>query len=143
MNPSRISPELREQVAAAARYRCGYCLTSRHVVGPFLEIDHIVPVSHGGRSDEENLWLACPLCNSHKADRVVALDPVSGEAVSLFNPRRERWSDHFAWVDGNTTVVGKTAIGRATAAALQVNEPDIVAARRLWVLAGWHPPKDD
>jgi len=32
------------------------------------------------------------------------------------------------------------AAGRATVAALNLNNPYIVPARRLWVLAGWHSP---
>ena len=26
-------------------------------------VEHIIPVAAGGASNEENLWLACPLCN--------------------------------------------------------------------------------
>jgi hypothetical protein len=33
-----------------------------------------------------------------------------------------------------------TATGRATIAALRLNNPETVAARSLWVQAGWHPP---
>jgi hypothetical protein len=138
----RISAQLRERVSRTARFSCGYCLTSQRVVGPLLEIDHILPASQGGTSKERNLWLACPLCNSYKADRVASLDPVTNVVVSLFNPREDRWSDHFEWTDGGTVIVGRTPVGRATALALNVNEPDVVAARRLWVTAGWHPPHD-
>jgi hypothetical protein len=37
---------------------------------------------------------------------------------------------------------GKTPQGRATVVALQMKHQDIVAARRLWVIAGWHPPTE-
>jgi hypothetical protein len=137
-----ISARTRERVARAALYRCGYCLTSQRVIGPLLEIDHIVPEAHGGTSHERNLWLACPLCNSHKADRVQALDPATGVPVRFFNPRGDRWSDHFEWAEGGAVIVGTTAIGRTTVAALQMNDPELVAARRLWIIAGWHPPRD-
>lgn len=53
MSTSRISPLLRQRVAEAARYRCGYCLTSQHIIGPLLEIDHYIPESRGGTSDEK------------------------------------------------------------------------------------------
>jgi hypothetical protein len=36
------------------------------------EIDHVVPVSHGGTSDPENLVAACYVCNHDKSDRSVA-----------------------------------------------------------------------
>ena len=62
MAKAYIAPLLRSRVADAAKQRCGYCRTSRQVIGPLLEIDHIVPESLGGSSEEDNLWLACPLC---------------------------------------------------------------------------------
>jgi 5-methylcytosine-specific restriction endonuclease McrA len=81
MSPRNISAALRQRVAEAARFRCGYCLTAQRIIGPLLEIDHFIPESRGGSSDEENLWLACPMCNSHKADRQEALDPESRAMV--------------------------------------------------------------
>ena len=35
---------------------------------------HIVPVAAGGDSAEENLWLACPLCNGYKSVQTHATD---------------------------------------------------------------------
>lgn len=32
-----------------------------------IEFDHIIPVSRGGPSEEQNLRVACPPCNRHKA----------------------------------------------------------------------------
>ena len=142
MSPSRIPLALRQRVAIAARFRCGYCLASQRIIGPLMEIDHYIPESRGGSSDEENLWLACPMCNGHKSDRVDAVDPVTEQAVPLFNPRRERWDAHFEWIDGGAVIRGRTSTGRATVLALQMNHPETVAARRLWVVAGWHPPAD-
>jgi hypothetical protein len=137
-----IPPSVRERVAQAAHYRCGYCLTSQRVIGPLLEIDHLLPEARGGTSHESNLWLACPLCNGHKADRIDARDPSSGEIVPLFNPRRDRWADHFEWNEGGAVIRGKTSRGRGTVDALHLNDEALVAARRLWVLVGWHPPTD-
>lgn len=77
MSRTRIAAELRQQVMTAGRFRCGYCLTSQQIVGPLLELDHYVPESQGGLSTEDNLCVACPMCNSHKADRVRAIDPES------------------------------------------------------------------
>lgn len=140
MRAARVSAALRRRVAEAAHFRCGYCLTSQHVIGPLLEIDHIVPESRGGTHDEDNLILACPMCNSHKADRVEALDPETQISVSLFNPRRQQWRQHFEWSEGGTVIRGRTATGRATVTALVMNHPDMVLARAIWVSAGWHPP---
>src|SRR5437764_1015296 len=42
MSPAYISAALRQRVAETARFRCGYCLTSQRIIGPLLEIDHII-----------------------------------------------------------------------------------------------------
>ena len=138
----RISATLRRRLERAAHFRCGYCHTSQRVVGPLLEIDHIVPESRGGTSNEDNLFLACPMCNSHKADRQEAIDPESKAIVPLFNPRKDQWEEHFEWIEEGAIIRGKAPRGRATVTALNMNHPDLVAARRLWITAGWHPPKD-
>lgn len=142
MSGAYVPRALRERVAAAARYRCGYCLTAEKVCGARMVIDHIIPESRGGPTVEENLWLACALCNVYKGDQIVAVDSVSGEAVRLFDPRHQRWAEHFAWTGAGDEIVGLTATGRATVAALRLNRPELVAARRAWVAVGWHPPKD-
>jgi hypothetical protein len=142
MRPRTISVASRQRVAEAARFHCGYCLTAQRIVRPLLGIDHIIPEARGGTSDEENLWLACPMCNSHKADRQKARDPESQAVIPLFNPRAERWEAHREWIEAGTIIQGKTPKGRATVVALQMNHPDIVSARRLWVMAGWHPPTE-
>jgi hypothetical protein len=143
MSAARLSVEIRRRVAEASRFRCGYCLASQRVVGPFLEIDHIIPEARGGTDDEDNLVLACPMCNGHKADRVEAIDPDTRTKAPLFNPNRHRWREHFEWIEDGSVIRGRTPTGRATVAALVMNHPDIVAARALWVAAGWHPPTDD
>lgn len=142
MSSGRLPPEVRRRVAKVSNYRCGYCLTSQRVVGPLLKIDHIIPEARGGSVDESNLWLACPLCNGAKADRLHGVDPSTGETIRLFNPRTDDWAEHFEWQFGGTVIAGLTAIGRSTVHALKLNRPDVVAARELWVLAGWHPPRE-
>ena len=106
-----------------------------------MELDHLVPQSRGGRSERQNLWLACSQCNDFKSDRVRARDSETGRIVRLFNPRRDDWTEHFRWVDGGLIVEGLTPIGRATVAALKLNQRVRVIARRVWVAAGWHPPR--
>jgi hypothetical protein len=142
MSSQYISATLRQRVAETARFRCGYCLTSQRIIGPLLEIEHIIPEALGGSSEEDNLFLACPMCNSHKSNRINAVDPENLMTVPLFNPRTDSWGEHFEWIDEGTVIHGKTPKGRATVAALNMNHPDVIAARRLWVMAGWHPPID-
>ncbi len=105
-----------------------------------MAVDHLFPASLGGPTEEDNLWLACGLCNDHKGSRVTATDPQSGETVRLFNPRHDAWEEHFEWIQRGLRVVGRTTVGRATVNALHLNRPSLVTARRAWVAVGWHPP---
>jgi hypothetical protein len=62
--------------------------------------------------------------------------------VRLFDPCHQVWSEHFCWTPEGDRIIGLTSTGRATVAALNMNRPVLVSARRLWVSVGWHPPKD-
>lgn len=137
-----INDALREQIRAEARNRCGYCLSLQKYVLGKLEIDHIIPQAKGGTDDPDNLWLACRLCNGYKGVQTTALDPKTGNNTQLFNPRQQKWSRHFQWSSNGTQIEGKTAIGRATVNALQLNNFIAVTVREQWVQAGWHPPSN-
>lgn len=136
---SQISEEVRSKVREQASDRCGYCLSLQKYVLGILEIEHIIPKAAGGTDDEENLWLACRLCNSYKGVQTQGQDSVSNRKVKLFNPRQQKWSRHFVWVNDGTHITGLTACGRATVLALQLNNPYAVTVRQAWISAGWHP----
>ncbi len=142
MTSAYIPSSLRQRISKQARYRCGYCLSQEAIVGAPMEIEHIFPRSLGGHTAEDNLWLACSLCNEYKGTRTTAEDPESGQTVLLFNPRHDSWNEHFAWVDSGARMIGKTAVGRATVRVLRLNRRSLVRSRRYWVSAGWHPPRD-
>jgi len=125
-----------------ARDRCGYCLCAQRYVFAPLEIDHILPQAQGGTDVEENLWLACRMCNGFKGAQSHARDPLTEEIVPLFNPRRQKWTDHFVWSEDGTQIIGRTKVGRATVIALRLNNLIAVMVRREWIAAGWHPPRD-
>ena len=101
-----------------------------------------MPRSTGGQTLESNLALSCQGCNNHKAIKTVARDPLTGLLTGLFNPRLERWGEHFAWNDDYTTVEGITTTGRATVAALRLNREALVNLRRVLFAAGEHPPAE-
>lgn len=108
-----------------------------------LEFEHLYPEALGGLTVRENLWLACPRCNSFKGDRIDVIDPDTGEPVRLFNPRTQIWLEHFTWLADGVRIAGRTPTGRATAEALHLNNRFIIVARRFWVEAGrWPPPED-
>lgn len=142
MSQTYISVKLRRLVAEEARYRCGYCLTLQRIIGRPMVLDHLIPEAQGGLTTRENLWLACRRCNEFKGAQTQAVDPLTGQTAPLFNPRQQSWSVHFVWSAEGIEIIGLTATGRATVVALRLNNPEIIAARSLWVQAGWHPPAD-
>jgi hypothetical protein len=139
---ARIPRRLRERVAQAAGYCCGYCRTPERITGYRMTLDHIVPEARGGKTVEDNLWLACVACNEFKGTQMQAREPATGRRVRLFNPRRQRWKEHFRWSEEGIEIIGLTPRGRATVAALHLNRPEVVGARWLWVQAGWWPPEN-
>lgn len=137
-----LSEALRTQVRLAAANRCGYCLTHQSYVPWTLEIEHIIPRALGGSNAEDNLWLACRSCNLFKGRQIHGTDPVTGRRVRLFNPRQQWWRRHFRWSQDGVFIIGRTATGRATVGALNLNSMVAITVRRNWVAAGWHPPTE-
>jgi hypothetical protein len=137
-----ITEAVLARVREQARNRCGYCQVEGQYVYATMEIDHIFPKAHGGTDEEENLWLACPWCNAFKRSQTHGIDPISGERVELFNPRRQKWKEHFTWAEDRASILGLTPCGRATAGAVQLNFELALALRRQFVTVGWYPPKD-
>lgn len=127
---------IREMVRIRAEGRCEYCLTAEINMGQSLHIEHIHP---DGGETPDNLCLACPNCNLSKAAATTAVDPQTNTKVPLFNPREQRWTDHFSWRENFSHISGITPVGRATVLRLKMNRPRIVLARQRWVQAGLHP----
>lgn len=111
----------RAHVRSRAGDRCEYC-RSHQDDEPFFrfQVEHVVARQHGGSDDASNLALACPHCNLHKGPNLAGLDPFDGALTPLFNPRQQRWEDHFA--PRGPLVMGRTAIGRATVRVLNMND---------------------
>lgn len=138
---SDIPESTRQRVRDRAGQRCEYCLSHQDFVMGRLQIDHVQPVAKGGLDTEDNLCLACELCNQHKWVKTQGPDPETGQHHALFNPRRQSWAEHFAWRSDGVEILGLTACGRATVTALNLNDSLAVTVRQNWVRAGWHPPK--
>src|SRR5437763_11140153 len=118
---TRLSAAVRRAVRLRAHERCEYCQSSSFVTGEELTIDHIIPSARGGADDLDNLCACCFWCNSYKSAVVEATDPHTGDAVPLFDPRRDHWRDHFQWSPSGTRILGRTSVGRATIRALHLN----------------------
>lgn len=141
MSSDRVSPALRQRVIDRAQGCCEYCFAQRRFSsGPF-SVEHIIPRSRGGTSELGNLALACQGCNNCKYSHLTGVDPVSGVEAALYNPRTDQWSEHFAWNEKFTEIMGLTARGRAAVVRLRLNRPELVTLRTILVGAGMHPPE--
>jgi hypothetical protein len=110
----------RDAVRRRARHRCEYCLLRQEHSEIVHHIEHIVAKQHGGRDELDNLALACRRCNLQKGPNLSGIDPVNGNAVALFHPRRDRWIEHFRF--HGTSIEGLTPTGRATVFVLAMND---------------------
>jgi hypothetical protein len=133
-----VSAAIARLVHDRAGERCEYCRTHQSLQVASFHVEHIIPSSAGGDPDSKNLALACPTCNLHKVSRTSATDPETQEVVPLFHPRIHVWDDHFRW--SGYEIVARTAIGRATIAALHLNHPRRVNVRIAEQAFGLFPP---
>ncbi len=137
---SKIPEKLKIKIRRQAKNRCGYCLLPQSLNPNLLEIEHLLATANGGTDAEENLWLACRLCNGYKGVQTEAIDDETNQIVLLFNPRTQNWNEHFEWNDEK--IVGQTPCGRVTVKALKLNNEIILPVRKKWIFAGWFPPVD-
>jgi hypothetical protein len=119
-------------VARRARHRCEYCHAPEVIATYPFEVEHIRPRAAGGGDEPDNLALACRYCNLAKGTQLGRLDRRTRRIVPLFDPRRQRWEDHFRWSRSYRSILGRTDVGRATVDALQMNAPFRRAARVYW-----------
>jgi len=96
---ARVPRSMRRAVAGRARGHCEYCRAPDTFSSDLFEVEHIHPRSPGGPTALENLAWAGGGCNLFKANRTEAIDPQSGNAVQLYNPRTDAWDDHFEWTN--------------------------------------------
>lgn len=103
-----VSNSIREIVGERAKYLCEYCHSPEFVNTDRFTVDHLIPQSLGGSDELENLALSCRRCNERRYNFTSGIDPKTQEEVSLFNPRKQQWSEHFIWTLDGTKIVGIT-----------------------------------
>lgn len=140
---NKLSEMIRAQVRQRAKFLCEFCHACEQWQYVKFTVDHSMPLSLGGDDDLENLTLACFHCNRRKTNRIMAVDPASGMEVPLFNPRQDRWIDHFIWSKDARSMAGLTAIGRATVIALDLNRDRVMVIRGADWEVDRHPPVGD
>ena len=126
---------LRPRIRARAQGRCEYCHLPEEADFAQYEIDHVIAEQHGGQTALENLAYACFDCNKRKGPNIASVDPHTSVRTWLFNPRTDRWDEHFR-LNEDGTITGLTAEGRATARLLVLNAPDRVQDRADLIEAG-------
>lgn len=143
MPRSRISDDIQAQVRQRANHLCEYCHASEQWQYVRFTVDHCIPLNRGGTDKLDNLALACFHCNRRKWMHVTGIDPESGIEVALFNPRCDRWQDHFIWSNDGLYINGLTPTGRATIATLELNRERVLAIREADREVDRHPPQGD
>ena len=106
---------------------CEYCVIAEEDTWFGCEVDHIISEKHGGKTEPENLALACVTCNRAKGSDIASVTE-EGALVGLFHPRRHEWAEHLG--REGERIIGRTAIGRATVRLLKLNAPERQAERQ-------------
>ena len=135
-----ITKKQKEAIFERAGGCCEYCLSLPSFSSQPFSIEHIHHQHLGGGSDLDNLALSCKGCNWHNGTRTEWRDPATRNIVPLYNPRQQRWDDHFSWEDDFSIVIGITPTGRATIEVLHLNREGVVNLRRALRQIGVHPP---
>jgi hypothetical protein len=133
---SYVSAGLRREVATRADGVCEYCLIHERDTYLGCHVDHVVSEKHGGATGSGNLAYACTCCNRAKGSDVGSI-AASGAFTRFFNPRADRWRDHFEL--RGVIIEPQTPIGEVTAKVLGFNELERVMERRLLQRLGRYP----
>jgi len=123
-----IDRDTRNLVRERAKFSCEFCgLAESYSPVAKLQIEHIRPKKHGGTDNAENLALACIDCNLRKGSNLTGIDPQTDAITELFNPRIQKWNDHFAWQ--GLRIDGLTDVGRTTVEVMGLNTDDRLQVR--------------
>ncbi len=137
MSTTYVNAELRHLVAARAQGLCEYCLIAEEDTVLGCQVDHVISEKHGGLTNEENLAAACVFCNQAKGSDIGSIACETGALVRFFNPRTDRWSEHFFLKDYRIEPL--TEIGDVTARILQFNNVERLLERQALALVQRYP----
>lgn len=84
-----ITKEIWNAIVAKHNGCCAYC----KVETPYLELDHVVPLSRGGKHAVENIVPACRACNTSKNNRTLDewTPPTEPQIILRCRARRGAW----------------------------------------------------
>jgi hypothetical protein len=135
-----IPKEKRLLVKNRANNYCEYCFSKEEFSPSSFAIEHIIPIAKNGTDDSDNLAYSCQGCNNFKYINTTSIDSLTGEVVPLFNPRSDKWIEHFKWSKDTLTLIGLSPRARATIDLLKLNRQSVVNLRRAIKSINEHPP---
>jgi hypothetical protein len=94
----QLPKQIRFEVFKRDKFTCQYCGRSAPEV--ILEVDHIKPVSKGGKNDILNLITACRDCNRGKTNKEISDDSavkIQKQQLDLMQERREQLEMMLKW----------------------------------------------
>jgi hypothetical protein len=94
---------------------------------------------HGGPTQAPNLALACLFCNRNKGSDIASLVTSTNRLVRFFNPRTDRWNEHFRLGRDGISIVPLTEIGEATLRILGINDGERLLERDTLREVGRYP----
>jgi len=125
-----VVESIRLFVAKRAGYCCEYCKIEEEISLYSFQIDHIISLKHGGKTEPENLAYSCFLCNNSKGSDVGTVLQPEMIFTRLFNPRIDIWSEHFVYEDCNFYAI--TLVREATIKVLKLNDIDRIIERSYY-----------
>lgn len=96
-----LSKKVRFEVFKRDGFKCQYC--GACAPETILEVDHIEPVSKGGKNDLMNLITSCKACNAGKSDTQLSDDAAVQKQRAMLDElaeRREQLEMMLAWREG-------------------------------------------
>ncbi|MBX2928490.1 MAG: HNH endonuclease [Saprospiraceae bacterium] len=108
-----VSKIIRRFVIDRAANRCEYCRIPQSISTAGFHIEHIIGLQHGGTNSTDNLAWCCAFCNWKKGPNIATMLNPTGAVLPLFNPRTQRWFDHFKAENGYIKSLTETGQGTA------------------------------
>ena len=113
-------PDPREAVESRAGRRCEYCRAPQPATGIRYHLEHVFPESLGGTDDvDTGFGLSHVQLPQIQPSPRVDEEGLAGRP--LFNPRKDRWHEHFEFGSSTLQLKGKTATGKGTVNRLRMN----------------------
>lgn len=119
---------------------CEYCLIHEDETFFGCQVDHIISLKHGGSTEADNLAYACAFCNRYKGSDIASIATESGNLIRFYNPRIDRWSEHFGLKGSRIEPV--TEKGEVTARILRLNSREQILEREALMKANRYPTRE-